>query len=330
MTGVAMSVAEVRERIAELNRAAWISAAVAAAVEVGLPRYLSEPCDPERLAALTGLSVPLVTALAEALRAAGLASRHDHAFVAARGLAEVWAAGAGEFIQADLRASLLQTAALVEGAIEGCPQAGWTHTDERVLQAQGTLSASSIEMVDQLLLPMLDGLTVRLDSGHGALLDVGTGVGAIAIALCQRHPHLRAVSIEPQTVPLTLARHNIQTAGLADRIELRQQLAQDLKDADVFDLAWLAGDFLAPSVLPAALDAVHRALKPGGWLITGCVGGGDDSPRATAARLRAVLWGGDTADPTEVGALLSLHGFENVKLLPRRSSDLVPIIARRP
>ncbi|MGO9793639.1 MAG: SAM-dependent methyltransferase [Solirubrobacteraceae bacterium] len=325
-----MSAAEVRERIAELTRSAWISAAVAAAVEVGLPRYLSDPGDPERLAALTGLSVPLVTVLAEALCAAGLASRQDHAFVAAPGLAEVWGGGGGEFIQADLRATLLQTAALLEDAIECCPQAGWAHTDERVLQAQGTLSASSIEAVDQLLLPMLDGLTARLDSGHGVLLDVGTGVGAVAIALCQRHPHLRAVSIEPQTVPVTLARHNIQTAGLADRIEVRQQLGQDLKDTDAFDLAWLAGDFLAPSVLPAVLDAVHRALTPGGWLITGCVGGGEDSPRATAARLRAVLWGGDTADPTEVGALLRLHGFETVQLLPRRSSDLVPIIARRP
>jgi predicted O-methyltransferase YrrM len=330
MMDVATSAAEVRKTIAELTGAAWISSAVAAAVEVDLPRYLSEPSHPDRLAALTGLSTPLVTRLAEALVAVGLARRHNDTFVVGPGLAEVWAGGAGEFIRADLRSNLLQTAAFVEDAIARRLTGGWAHTDERVLQAQGTLSASSIDTVDQLLLPMLDGLVARLDSGDGALLDAGAGVGAVTIAFCQRHPLLRAVSLEPQSAPLMLARRNVEAAGLGDRVELRQQLLEDLPDTRAFDLAWLAGDFLAHSILPAALDAVHRAVRPGGWLITGCVGGGDDSPRATAARLRAVLWGGGTVEPERVNALLEQHGFENVLLLQRRSSDLVPIVARRP
>jgi predicted O-methyltransferase YrrM len=330
VTDVAASPGEVRERLAELSAAAWILAGVAAAVETGVAGSLGEPSDAASLAARTALSVPLVTRLAEALVAAGLARRDGDMFVAGPGLAQVWEAGAGEATRADLQAGVLQRAALVEDAIAGRLQAGWAHTDERVLQAQGTLSASSIDVVEQLLLPTLDGIVERLDSGAGALLDVGTGVGAVTISFCRRHPLLRAVSIEPQQVPLELARRNIEAAGLGDRVELRQQLVQDLDDTAAFDLAWLPGDFLAPAVLPAALTAVHRALRPGGWLITACGGGGDDRPRATGARLRAVLWGGDTLEPERVGELLDQCGFDDVRLLPRRSSDLVPIVARRP
>ena len=330
MRGVATSAAEVRKTIAGVTGDAWIASAVAAAVEIDLPRYLREPCDPAQLAAETGLSTPLVTRLAEALVAVGLARRDHDTFVAAPGLTEVWATGAGEFIRAELRSNLLQTAAFVEATLAGRPTAGWAHTDERVLQAQGTWSASSIEMADQLLLPMLDGLLERLDCGEGALLDVGTGVAAVTIAFCQRHPRLRAVSLEPQSTPLTLARRNVDAAGLNGRIELRQQLVQDLQDTCAFDLAWLAGDFLAQPILPSALDAIHRSLRPGGWLITGCGGGGDGSPNATAARLRAVLWGGDTAEPERISELLEQHGFHNVLVLQRRSSDLVPIVAQRP
>ncbi len=191
-----------------------------------------------------------MTRRAEVLVAVGLARRHDDTFVIGAGLAEVWAGGAGEFIRADLRSNLLQTAAFVEDAIARRLTGGWAHTDERLLQAQGTLSASSTEAVDQLLLPMLDGLVARLDSRDGALLDAGTGVGAVTIAFCQRHPLLRAVSLEPQSAPLTLARRNVEAAGLSDRVELRQQLVEDLQDTCAFDLAWLAEDFLAHSVLP--------------------------------------------------------------------------------
>src|SRR5207245_1052622 len=120
--------------------------------------------------------------------------------------------------------------------------------DERVLQAQGTMSAGAIGFIEERLLPTLDGLTQRLDSGDGAFLDVGAGVGAITIAFCQRHPSLRAVSLEPQHAPFELACQNIAAAGLGDRVQLRQQLVEELADTADFDLAWLPGNFLPPAV----------------------------------------------------------------------------------
>jgi hypothetical protein len=97
-----------------------------------------------------------------------------------------------------------------------------------------------------------------------------------------------------------------------------------------FDLAWLPGNFLAPDVMPAALAAVHRALRPGGWLLNATLGGGDDDPRSVAARLRAVLWGGDVLSPEGAVSLLEEAGFADVTVLPRLGSGLVPMYGRRP
>jgi predicted O-methyltransferase YrrM len=303
---------------------------VAAAVEAGIPAHLSEPCDAETIAVRTGLAVPLAARLAEALVAGGLARREADGFVAGPGLVQISQGDAGEVLKADLRTGLLQSAALVEDAIAGRLSPGWVHSDVRLLQAQGTMSAGAVDFIERRLLPTLDGLVERLDAGDGAFLDVGAGVGAITIGFCRRHPLLRAVSLEPQEAPLALARRNVAAAGLSDRVELRQQFVQDLSDAEAFDLAWLPGNFLPPDVLPAALTAVHRALRPGGWLLNACLGGGDDSPRSVAARLRAVLWGGDTLAPEQVAELLERHGFSDVRLLPRMASGLVPMVARRP
>src|SRR5215213_277590 len=53
-------------------------------------------------------------------------------------------------------------------------------------------------------------------------------------------------------------------------------------------------------------------------------GGGGDDRRSTAARLRAVLWGGDTVAPEDVAGFLREAGFDEVVLTDRLSSGLVP------
>jgi predicted O-methyltransferase YrrM len=319
--------ADVRDRLAELSAAAWTNTAIGVAVELGLPELMREPAAAEALAAAAGVPVPLANSLAEALVAGGLADRVDGGFVAMPGLVEL---AGGEVLQADLRTGLLQMARLYDDATRGQLATGWSHTDERILQAQGVMSAGAVDMLEARILPAMDGMLDRLDSGHGAFLDVGAGVAAVTIGLCRRHPRLRAVALEPQDAPRRLAERNVEAAGLADRIEVRSGLIEDAGDDEAFDLVWLPGNFLGPDVLPRALDAVYRALRPGGYVLNACLGGGGDDPRATAARLRAVLWGGETPAPERVAQLLEAAGFADVLLMPRLPSGLVPMQARRP
>lgn len=321
---------EVARSLAELSASMWTLAAVGAAVELGLPAALSEAGDVESLAARVGLSEPLVRSLAEALVAAGLAVRAPEGFAAAPGLRALSEGPRAAALRADLRSGLLQAAGLFDAATRGSLSSGWSWSDERVLQAQGDMSAAAVEMLETRVFPQMQGLLERLDSGDGAFLDVGAGVAAVTIELCRRHPTLRAVGLEPLDAARAQAQRNVQATGMADRIEIRDQLVQDLPEIDAFDVAWLPGPFLGPDVLPAALSAVYRALRPGGWVLNGTLGGGGDDLASVGARLRAVLWGGDTITPERAAQLLDEAGFVDITLFPRLPAGLVPMRARRP
>jgi hypothetical protein len=215
--------AAAQARLADLSAATWTLAAVGAAVESGLPAMLLEPADAAALARGTRLGEPLAARLAEALVAAGLARRDGEAFVATPGLAAMATGTAADRLRADLRGTLLQSAALFDSATMGTAAAGWAYADERVLQAQGTTSSGAIDLLETRVFPQLGDMAQRLDA-DGAFLDVGAGVASVTIELCRRHPTLRALALEPQDAPSALARRNVAAAGMGDRIEIRRQL----------------------------------------------------------------------------------------------------------
>ena len=174
---------------------------------------------------------------------------------------------------------------------------GSRHTDEDLLQAQGRLSAGAIGVLAGCCSPHVPGLLDRLAGARGAFLDVGAGVAAVTIAMCRHFPSVRAVGLEPAHAPLALARRNVADAGLEDRVELRGQRVEELADEEAFDVAWLPSSFLSTDAFATALTAVHRALRPGGLLLTGALDGSGADGEAAVARLRLALWGGETSPP---------------------------------
>jgi hypothetical protein len=54
---------------------------------------------------------------------------------------------------------------------------------------------------------------------------------------------------------------------LRERVELRLQAVEELNDTDRFDLAWLPSPFIASQVIATAVDRMHAALHPGGWIV---------------------------------------------------------------
>jgi methylase of polypeptide subunit release factors len=80
------------------------------------------------------------------------------------------------------------------------------------------------------LFPALKGLPEALHAPTAHFLDVGTGVGHLAIAMCRQFPTLRVVGIDPFETALELARRNVVEADLEGRITLRSALVQDLTE----------------------------------------------------------------------------------------------------
>ncbi len=97
------------------------------------------------------------------------------------------------------------------------------------------------------------------------VLDLGAGTAQIPIELCRRDSALRVVAVDAAENMLAVARRNVESAGLADRIELVL--------ADAKHLDFRAGQFavvVSNSILhhiPEPADVVAELLRvtaPGG------------------------------------------------------------------
>jgi release factor glutamine methyltransferase len=156
------------------------------------------------------------------------------------------------------------------------------------------------------------------------VLDVGTGSGAIALAIADEHPGAHVLAIDASRDALSLARENLDQTGLAHRVLIAERALEDGLPNGPFDLVVANPPYvpaheigqLAPEVRDweprnAILDTgqselVERAalavLKRGGALVVETHWSG--APRA-AGRLQALGY-------TEIRITRDLAGIERV------------------
>jgi 2-polyprenyl-3-methyl-5-hydroxy-6-metoxy-1,4-benzoquinol methylase len=210
---------------------------------------------------------------------------------------------------------------------------GWRHTEPEVLEAAGATAVGFAGALTRLVIPAVAGLGERFRGADARFLDVGVGVGGLAIAMAQMWPELRITGVDIWQPSLRLARDAVDRAGLAARIELREQAAEMLEDDRAFDLAWVPIPFMAESVVGPAVERTLRALKPGGAVVIAIVNAAAVANPATAAsmRLMATMFGGPLWAPEQVAALLGQKGFADVKSLPMPpGSPAAVIVGQRP
>jgi release factor glutamine methyltransferase len=135
-----------------------------------------------------------------------------------------------------------------------------------------------------------------------AVLDVGTGSGAIALAIADEHPGARVTAIDVSPEALSLARENAARTGLT--IELLEHDLRAGLPGGAYDLVVSNPPYVEPEELPTLMrdvrkfephlalvgsgvtEAVARAalavLSTGGWLVLEV---GDGQASTTAALL---------------------------------------------
>lgn len=191
---------------------------------------------------------------------------------------------------------------------------GWNHTDPEMLEGQGQTSSAVVPRIEAIAAEKPDLAAVTRRSG--TLLDVGTGVGHLAIAAARTWPALRVVGIDVWEPALALARANVAVSGVAERIQLRAQNVADLAETDAFSLVWLAAPFIPREVVETALGRLYQALEPGGWLVVGYFTISDEPVSGALIRLQVVRSGGYPWRSAEIIALMRLRGYEQVECTP--------------
>jgi SAM-dependent methyltransferase len=216
------------------------------------------------------------------------------------------------------RAFLRQAADLIDHP-ERPP--GWGYEDPVVLLSLGRGSASIVSAF-----ATVPELVELLERDGASLLDVGAGVAALSVAFCRAFPRLKVVGLEPWGPAIRLGQREISDAGLSARIELRAQRVEELADVGAYDLAWLAGPFLPPAIVPAALEHTFAALKPGGRIVFGLYAGPPDPLAQRLVELRTIRSGGHNASSDELVAALNAAGFTGARELERTWASPVRLI----
>ncbi len=217
-----------------------------------------------------------------------------------------------------IRMGLHQAADLLDSP--GRPP-GWTFTDPAILQGWGRGSA---------VVPGALAARAPELAGVRAFLDVGTGIGLLAIAAAGVWPEAAIVGIDTWGPALDAAAGNVRAAGLADRIAIRGQDVTALDDVDAYDCAWFPTFFVTEAVLDAAMPRLYRAVRPGGWLVLGRMAPPPDPLAQATFALRTIRGGGAEFDAKRLITSLETAGCTAVRVLPRQGpAPLEYVIGQR-
>lgn len=204
---------------------------------------------------------------------------------------------------------------------------GWSFEDPAILESQGRVSRLIVRNIEMVAAQRPDIKSALLRPG--AFLDIGTGVGWLAIEAARSWPTLRVVGIDSWEPALNFARKNLAQSDVAERVELRLQKIEELDDDAIFSLAWLPGPFIAAETMVPALERVYQALAPGGWLLIGIYPPPPDELGQALTNLRIVRSGGHPWTPNQLKEQLLPLGFERIETFsPSPAVSL--ILAQRP
>jgi release factor glutamine methyltransferase len=127
------------------------------------------------------------------------------------------------------------------------------------------------------------------DVDEPEVLDVGTGTGAIALAIADELPSARVIAMDVSEDALSLARENLELTGINGRVRLVEHDLTSGLGAGDFDLVVSNPPYVEPEELPTLqpevrdwephvalvasgateklAQAATEALRPGGWLV---------------------------------------------------------------
>ncbi|MCU1588270.1 MAG: hypothetical protein JWN31_1763 [Frankiales bacterium] len=214
-------------------------------------------------------------------------------------------------LAAQASAPLQQAAAVVSGSTRS-----WMELPDEALIAQGEASGQMAGAFERFMLPQLTGLAEILAAPGARMLDVGTGVGAIARGFASTFPALHVTGIDVAERVLAIGERLLEGSPLRGRVVLRREGVEELEDVDAYDLLWVPAPFVPPEALRSGLPRCGRALRPGGWLILGHGKLSGVPPlQEGLTRWKTLAYGGTALDDQQAVDALAQLGLVDVMTL---------------
>jgi SAM-dependent methyltransferase len=254
------------QRFGELIAGAEGIALLTGAVDSGIIDALSEASTAQQIAVATGLEQKHVEHVLNALEAYDLIRQRNSVFQLAPGLKLLTSDDAPLPLVDTLRVTKIRIGHLSNLAITGKDYTA-LQADEVLSIAQGIISAFSFtrNFVGTAIGEMMPEVKKLWRSGAHHL-ESGCGVGNNLFQILTTYPRVTAVGVEIELATANEAKRRAALFGVSDRVEIRNADACTLIDEAVFDTAQWSQFFFPMSCRAAALRAVFKAVKPGGYV----------------------------------------------------------------
>ena len=143
------------------------------------------------------------------------------------------------------------------------------------------------------------------------LLDVGCGWGSMAIYAAS-HYAVDVVGVTISEEQVLEARCRVDEAGLADRIEIRNQDYREVSDGPYDGISSIGmAEHVGLKKLPRYFEQLHALLRPGGRLLNHAISSvGDSKPKRRKFTTRYVFPDGELVDVGVTVAKMQEAGFE--------------------
>jgi cyclopropane fatty-acyl-phospholipid synthase-like methyltransferase len=274
----------------------WITGAkvfalLGGAVDSGIMDALRTKSTAQQLADVTGIDEQSITALCLALEVHGVVQRDGEGYELTPDFALLSSPTAAIPLSNVIRYAAAMTRALqtISPSNVSYPS---TAPEDILTMAEGSgISAlSSSPHVGQETIAKAMPEVEALWQAGARHLEVGCGVGNSLFGTVINYSNVTAVGIEIDELTARETERRAHVLDVADRVEVRRMDASELQDEDAFDTVQWSQFFFPAATRPVVLRAMHRALKPGGYLFMPWLGSAsNDMPRSRLEMLRMAL-----------------------------------------
>lgn len=266
--GLVQSAMNARTRLRQWAAGGQVVDLLHAAATEGWLDALASPTTVEALAGISGVSTERANRVVDVFVSAGIVDQVEGSSSTLVLAAEFAALNDGPSgLRLDYSMDeIIAARDRVLSALSHAASPRWEPDALAVARSWGMLPTVASQAIFEMAYAALPEFRSRLAAG-GALLDVGSGTGGFLLANLAMFPKLRAVGIERAGDVVEELRKRAETAGVADRLEIRHIDAQELADKAVYEVAYWAQAFFSRDSRAATLASLRSALVPGGILL---------------------------------------------------------------
>lgn len=251
----------------------WIAGAqnfalLQAAIAAGIIEALRKPCTLATLSALCGLDERRAESICLALAARGVCERDGDAYRLAADF-DLLAAGGGMQLLADTAGGADVIVRTLRNVAS--PDLAYTELPSGDLLAMAYLASARAELpLTQAFFAFLSARMPEVQSiwsAGGRHLELGCGIGGTLLGPLLLFPRMQAVGVEIDPTIVAHVRQRVAQLGLAERAEIRLGDAREVDGEAAYDTVLWSQTFFPQETRRDTLQAIHRALKAGGYLI---------------------------------------------------------------